>query len=76
MKRLTCCDKAYIRGLSDGGVEAKEIATRISMSLSGVYRVLSTEKDDESPISEKKVGRPSKLSQRDERAFAIYAKKK
>ena len=34
MTNLTCCDKAYIRGLVRGGMKVKEIAEEMSMSVS------------------------------------------
>jgi hypothetical protein len=41
MTKLTCCEKAYIRGLRDGGMSIAKIEQKTKMSASGIYKIFS-----------------------------------
>ena len=75
MTHLTCCQKAYINGLNDGGMKVKDIATKVDVPLTTVYRVIKLGYTKEpTPIVETR-GRPSKFTARDRRAVVNIAKK-
>ena len=75
MSNLTCCEKAYIRGLRDGGMDVQKIAVKAGRSVSGVYRVLNDENANTSTEPAKPMGRPPKLTERDKRAVVLQARK-
>jgi hypothetical protein len=58
MRNLTCCEKAYICGLHDGGMSVQEIEVKTGVSASGIYKVLKRENEDQPPKSANPVGRP------------------
>lgn len=71
MSNYTCCEKAYIRGLSDGGMSVKHIAEKMKRSVSGIYDVLSRNEEDR----DTEQGRPKKLTERGRRSIITYVKK-
>ena len=40
MRPLTCCDKAFINGLHQGGMDIKDIAVKAKVGLSTVYTII------------------------------------
>ena len=75
MKHLTCCEKAYIHGLNDAGMQVPEIAIRMGRSESAIYALFKRENDDSSEENKNPVGRPQEYTERDKRLAVRYAKK-
>ncbi|KAL0141942.1 hypothetical protein V8B55DRAFT_1493630, partial [Mucor lusitanicus] len=75
MKHLTCCEKAYIHGLNDAGMQIPEIAIRMGRSESAIYALFKRENDDSSEENKNPVGRPQEYTERDKRLAVRYAKK-
>ncbi|CEP12888.1 hypothetical protein [Parasitella parasitica] len=70
---ITCCEKAYIPGLSKGGIN--QIAKEVNRLASGIYTILK--KPDEEPSTKPagKLGRPPKLTERSKRSVVNYTRK-
>ncbi|CEP11160.1 hypothetical protein [Parasitella parasitica] len=75
MRNFTCCEKAYVYGLRDGGMNVEEIAKKVGKSASGVYKVLDRRDEEQCVEPRKPRGRPSKLSARSKRQLVAYTKK-
>ncbi|CEP18926.1 hypothetical protein [Parasitella parasitica] len=75
MRNFTCCEKAYVYGLRDGGMNVEEIAKKVGKSASGVYKVLDRRDEEQCVEPRKPRGRPSKLSARGKRQLVAYTKK-
>ncbi|CEP10102.1 hypothetical protein [Parasitella parasitica] len=68
LTNITCCEKAYILGLSKGGIDVDQIAKEVKRLASGIYKILK--KCDEEPSTKPvgKQGRPSKLTEGSKRS--------
>ena len=75
MTKYTCCDKAYIRGLREGGMAMELIAKKFDVTAASIYKMLTRDDLKKSTESPKPLGRPPKLSERDKRQYAIIAKR-
>ena len=74
-KNLTCCEKAYIHGLKDGGMKPAEISRKLKKPSQTIHSVLRRIDKPPSKKSSRPVGRQLKLTERDIRGYIRYARK-
>lgn len=72
---LTCCEKAYIKGLYEGGMKGPQIAIKVKRSEAAIYKIVTAKIADENSGPSVTQGRPKKLNERDVRAVVRYATK-
>ncbi|CEP14594.1 hypothetical protein, partial, partial [Parasitella parasitica] len=72
---FTCCEKAYILGLSKGGMDVNQIAKEVNRSVSGIYKILKKRDEEPSTKPAVKQGRPPKLTERSKRGVVNYTRK-
>lgn len=74
MTEIKSTKKAYVNGMSKGGMKAKDIAIVVNLPLGTVYRIIREGYTEDEVPREQKRGRPPKFSERDIRSVVNFAK--